>query len=419
MPWFAISGLTRAALEGLGGRYHTCIAGRYVTVAVHPSRATLHCFDSTCHHAGGPLGIGDIEDVEGIACVRCPWHNFLFTLEKGDRVTQDIVAPLPKAFAAAAPTFPPRPWPPECLGPPQRGGRVEQRVHPIRWIGPSPLPVATAAATDIPNSSSGLDLLPTGTALVGCDAAAAASTTSSPLSQFTVVPLSNIAEVTATHDNDEGMSIRPDLVKEQVQEEAERKEKQPEPVLGATDIAAVFIETAYEKRVASDALAMDSRRGRSCMFVVEYREKEKRFQEVMAAAATSDDPSRGAAVPSVEEKDPINQSPLRPLVATTTAEQDALMLASMLQRRDLTDEELLAVASRNQAGGVVGPADVVARHSPDDEEHDVYSVLQQVYDLSMQERRETGVAANSSDEEDDGGPPGDPRAATPQPGQQK
>lgn len=32
--------------------------------------------DSVCSHMGGPLGEqGDIEDIEGSACIRCPWHG--------------------------------------------------------------------------------------------------------------------------------------------------------------------------------------------------------------------------------------------------------------------------------------------------------------------------------------------------------
>ncbi|CAD7928537.1 unnamed protein product [Amoebophrya sp. A25] len=37
-------------------------SGRFVTVVAHKDR--YHCIDSICYHMGGPLGVGDIEDVK-------------------------------------------------------------------------------------------------------------------------------------------------------------------------------------------------------------------------------------------------------------------------------------------------------------------------------------------------------------------
>mmetsp|Transcript_50267 Transcript_50267/g.132885 ORF Transcript_50267/g.132885 Transcript_50267/m.132885 type:complete len:235 (-) Transcript_50267:174-878(-) len=57
--------------------------------------ASLHAFDAGCYHAGGPLGIGDIEEVgeDRRKCVRCPWHQYLVDLETGRQwyhpMTQD------------------------------------------------------------------------------------------------------------------------------------------------------------------------------------------------------------------------------------------------------------------------------------------------------------------------------------------
>lgn len=42
--------------------------GRYVTVVEHA--AQLYCIDSTCYHAGGPLGVGDIEEVTEVLDLR-------------------------------------------------------------------------------------------------------------------------------------------------------------------------------------------------------------------------------------------------------------------------------------------------------------------------------------------------------------
>ncbi|XP_069110239.1 Rieske domain-containing protein-like [Argopecten irradians] len=38
-----------------------------------------------CPHAGGPLHLGDIEDISdgGGLCVRCPWHSWRFDLNTG------------------------------------------------------------------------------------------------------------------------------------------------------------------------------------------------------------------------------------------------------------------------------------------------------------------------------------------------
>lgn len=35
--------------------------------------------------AGGPLGLGDIEDVNGHTCLVCPWHYYVVALENGEK----------------------------------------------------------------------------------------------------------------------------------------------------------------------------------------------------------------------------------------------------------------------------------------------------------------------------------------------
>ena len=39
----------------------------------------VHCLDSICFHAGGPLALGEIEDIEDQPCLVCPceqrWHG--------------------------------------------------------------------------------------------------------------------------------------------------------------------------------------------------------------------------------------------------------------------------------------------------------------------------------------------------------
>lgn len=80
-----------------GGRLHTCIEGRYVTVFRYNGR--LSCIDSVCHHAGGPLTDGPIQDIEelGVTVVVCPWHRFLVSIDKGLKAFQavDIVNGVP------------------------------------------------------------------------------------------------------------------------------------------------------------------------------------------------------------------------------------------------------------------------------------------------------------------------------------
>lgn len=43
----------------------------------------LRCIDAFCYHLGGPLEAGDIEDIGGTACVRCPLHGKRFSLSTG------------------------------------------------------------------------------------------------------------------------------------------------------------------------------------------------------------------------------------------------------------------------------------------------------------------------------------------------
>ena len=66
-----------------GDRIHTCIEGRYVTIFRH--MGNLSCIDAICHHAGGPLTLGKVFDIEdlGLTVVSCPWHKFLVSIDGG------------------------------------------------------------------------------------------------------------------------------------------------------------------------------------------------------------------------------------------------------------------------------------------------------------------------------------------------
>ncbi|EGD76709.1 Rieske domain-containing protein [Salpingoeca rosetta] len=46
----------------------------------------VFALDARCYHAGGPLHMGDIEDVAGKTCIRCPWHHYKFAVGTGECV---------------------------------------------------------------------------------------------------------------------------------------------------------------------------------------------------------------------------------------------------------------------------------------------------------------------------------------------
>ena len=74
-----------------GERLHTTIDNRFITI--FKNKTELSCIDSICHHAGGPLTLGalrDIEDLSGLTVVLCPWHNFMVSIKDGVKVYQGV-----------------------------------------------------------------------------------------------------------------------------------------------------------------------------------------------------------------------------------------------------------------------------------------------------------------------------------------
>lgn len=71
-----------------GARVHVEVAGRAISLVRH--RDTLYAIDAVCFHAGGPLTLGDIEDVNGRPCVSCPWHKYLIDLSSGDKLYEAL-----------------------------------------------------------------------------------------------------------------------------------------------------------------------------------------------------------------------------------------------------------------------------------------------------------------------------------------
>ena len=56
--------------------------GREIAVFKHQSK--FYALDNGCYHHGGGLLNGDIEMLDGKACVVCPWHGYRITLAEGE-----------------------------------------------------------------------------------------------------------------------------------------------------------------------------------------------------------------------------------------------------------------------------------------------------------------------------------------------
>jgi len=84
---------------------------------VFRNHGKLSAIDSVCHHAGGPLTVGPLRDIEdlGLTTVSCPWHNFLVCIDRGVKVFQSI------ELINGGPK--PAGW---------KVGKVVQRVHLVR-----------------------------------------------------------------------------------------------------------------------------------------------------------------------------------------------------------------------------------------------------------------------------------------------
>lgn len=50
----------------------------------------FYALDSFCYHAGGPLYNGDIEDLGGRTCIKCPWHQYKVCLDTGQNYYQSV-----------------------------------------------------------------------------------------------------------------------------------------------------------------------------------------------------------------------------------------------------------------------------------------------------------------------------------------
>ncbi|KAF8286815.1 hypothetical protein TcBrA4_0025360 [Trypanosoma cruzi] len=114
---------------------------RFVTVLLHNGK--LYAIDSPCYHASGPLGEGELMDLEdshtatSVACLRCPWHNILVAIDTGEivEVHPDTSAVRGKDDGRrefAAPSYPLRPhWEASAGCVRLSRGSVVQRTHKV------------------------------------------------------------------------------------------------------------------------------------------------------------------------------------------------------------------------------------------------------------------------------------------------
>lgn len=131
-------------------------------IAVIAYKSKFYAVDNACYHHGGPLLMGDIEDVGGQRCLVCPWHKYFISLETGEGLYYGIDFPLaPTAVAGAI-----------VRDPALSGGGIEptqtvkskgckQRVHQVEVRGedvflivnddPRPLESDTYATMEIAN----------------------------------------------------------------------------------------------------------------------------------------------------------------------------------------------------------------------------------------------------------------------------
>ncbi|XP_029428910.1 Rieske domain-containing protein isoform X2 [Rhinatrema bivittatum] len=76
-------------------RISAVVNGREIVVFYHEGK--FYALDLHCYHAGGPLHLGEIEDINGQICVTCPWHKYKITLATGEGLYQAINPNLPSA----------------------------------------------------------------------------------------------------------------------------------------------------------------------------------------------------------------------------------------------------------------------------------------------------------------------------------
>ncbi|KAJ6669773.1 hypothetical protein lerEdw1_000322 [Lerista edwardsae] len=64
------------------------VHNRDVVIFYHDG--SFYAMDHRCYHAGGPLHLGEIEDISGQPCIICPWHKYKITLSTGEGLYQAV-----------------------------------------------------------------------------------------------------------------------------------------------------------------------------------------------------------------------------------------------------------------------------------------------------------------------------------------
>jgi nitrite reductase/ring-hydroxylating ferredoxin subunit len=87
LDWFLVA---EKGSPAEGSRMHVRVRERYITIFRH--RGILSAIDSICHHAGGPLTLGEVKDIEdlNITVVLCPWHHFMVSIDGGRKAYQSV-----------------------------------------------------------------------------------------------------------------------------------------------------------------------------------------------------------------------------------------------------------------------------------------------------------------------------------------
>ncbi|XP_068127792.1 Rieske domain-containing protein [Hyperolius riggenbachi] len=69
-------------------RLRTTVNDREIVIFHHLGK--YHALDLRCYHSGGPLHLGEIEDIDGRPCVVCPWHKYRIVLENGEGLYRGV-----------------------------------------------------------------------------------------------------------------------------------------------------------------------------------------------------------------------------------------------------------------------------------------------------------------------------------------
>ncbi|XP_005990054.1 Rieske domain-containing protein [Latimeria chalumnae] len=76
-------------------RITAVVNGREIVVFYY--KGSFYAMDMRCYHAGGPLHLGEIEEIGGQPCIVCPWHKYRMTLSEGEGLYQAINIQNPSA----------------------------------------------------------------------------------------------------------------------------------------------------------------------------------------------------------------------------------------------------------------------------------------------------------------------------------